>query len=183
MELSLEDLREENLDSKNVFIIGNGSSRREFDLHQLVGRGIIVGCNESYKFFPHFDMVASIDGPSTLDIKANYNKLHIYKWKENWFRSDTGEDLGRLVGSYNAGQLALKAAVELLQPDTIYLLGVDFGGSRLYTGRVTDGPTNKCWDTWKKLAKGQDVIHITNGDSIYDETITYETFTNSLPFW
>ncbi len=164
-----------------VFIVGNGTSRRGFDLNELRGKGRIVGCNESYKEFPYFDMVASIDGGSTLDIQKNWKGLHAYKWRNNWFRSDTGEDLGQLIGSHNSGQLALRAAVEFWDPEEIYLIGIDFGGPRVYGGRPTGEPSNKCWETWNKWMQNRNVIQV--GVNSSEKKIDYNELRARLSLW
>ena len=39
----------------NAFIIGNGESRKDFDLNLLKGNGTIFGCNALYRdFMPHY---------------------------------------------------------------------------------------------------------------------------------
>lgn len=144
-----------------VFVIGNGVSRKGLDLHALIGKGKIVICNEAYREFKEFDAIASVDGTSTIDIKENCNlkgKHHIYKWRNDWLVDE--DNKGQLVGSYNSGQLAVLGAIELYSPKTVYTLGVDFGGKRLYTGKISGEPTNKCWDTWDRLAERTDLIHV-----------------------
>lgn len=145
-----------------VFIVGNGKSREGFDLNRLLGKGKIVGCNEAYKTFPHFDMVASIDTASTKEIRKNYEGLHIYKAKNHWFRSDLGKNLGT-VGDYNnTGLLATRAVTVLMDPAEIYLLGVDFGGGRVFDDRITAAPTNTTWRAWQSLMGGWNIIRVGN---------------------
>lgn len=171
-----------------VFVVGNGVTRKQFDLNRLIGHGKIVICNEAYREFNAFDIIASVDGPSTTDIKSNCNlsnKTHIYKWKNNWFIN--GNDMGQLIGSFNSGQLAMMGAIEQYDPDTIYLLGIDFGGHRLFTGKNSAEPSNKCWDTWQKLMAGRTVYNVTTRGSVPDKikgkTISYKDFNGHLLSW
>lgn len=182
-----------------AFVIGNGLSRRGFDLRTLVGKGLIVGCNEAYQEFPHFDLMVSVDGAITTKIKEEHKGLHVYKWGKSWFRSDTGEDLGYIGTGLNAGQLALKATVEILKPEAIYLLGVDFGGGRVFTDKKTLAPSNVGWDTWKELI-GDRVVRVgddltkevplniiskvvSNVGHLDNECITYREFNERLHLW
>ena len=44
-----------------AFIIGNGPSRLDINLHDLVGKGKIYGCNALYRDFDQFDYLVVID--------------------------------------------------------------------------------------------------------------------------
>ena len=146
---------------KRVFVIGNGIGRKDFDLNQLVNKGKIIVCNEAYREFSSFDAIASIDGSSTIDIRKNVDLekvIHIHKWHSNWFVGT--KDMGKLEGSHNSGQLALRGAIELYNPSVVYMLGIDLGGRRLYTDKVSGPPTRKCNDTWNELYSKTSVINV-----------------------
>jgi hypothetical protein len=160
-----------------VFVVGNGISRKDFDLNSLVGVGPIVICNEAYREFSSFDAIASVDGLATEDIQENCDlegKKHIYKWRSNWYIGRENQD--KLIGSYNSGQLALRGAIELYSPDVVYTLGIDLGGERLYTGKISGQPTNKCWDTWNLLENKTRVVSV-------GRQIRYDDFEESIEFW
>lgn len=158
--------RSEGWNKLNIaFVIGNGVSRKDFNLSNLVGKGKITICNETFKEFSDFDIIASVDGSSTINIRNNCNlsgKTHAYKWHNNYLTGKDGEieDHGQLIGSYNSGQLALRATIEIVKPDIVYMLGIDLGGIRLYTGKVSGPPTNKCEDTWNKWKSKAKVISV-----------------------
>ena len=44
-----------------AFIIGNGPTRVDINLHDLVGKGKIYGCNALYRDFDKFDYLVVID--------------------------------------------------------------------------------------------------------------------------
>ena len=46
---------------ERAFIIGNGVSRKGFDLEQLRGKGVIYGCNALYRDFMPDVLVATDD--------------------------------------------------------------------------------------------------------------------------
>lgn len=47
--------------SKVAFVVGNGVSRQEIDLNNLVGKAPIYGCNALYRDFDKWDYLVSID--------------------------------------------------------------------------------------------------------------------------
>ena len=51
----------------NVFIFGNGVSRKNFDIGSLKGKGILIGCNWAYTEYP-FDVICSADPEELLEI-------------------------------------------------------------------------------------------------------------------
>lgn len=44
-----------------AFIVGNGTSRQQIDLHTLVDKGKIYGCNALYRTFNNWDYLVAID--------------------------------------------------------------------------------------------------------------------------
>jgi hypothetical protein len=54
------------------FVIGNGESRKGFDLRLLRGKGLIYGCNALYRDFEP-DLLVAGDGPIIEEIRRNYN--------------------------------------------------------------------------------------------------------------
>ena len=59
---------------KIAFIIGNGPSRKNFDLKKLKGKGTVFGCNALYRDFPKHDLpdyLVAIDDPIIEEIKKS----------------------------------------------------------------------------------------------------------------
>ena len=184
---------------RRAFVIGNGLSRKGFDLNKLVGHGLIVGCNESYRTFDEFAMMCSIDGGITAQIKNDYSGLHVYKDGKDLVSNFDGGDLGYIGTGMNAGQLALKATIEIFKPDIIYVLGIDFGGGRVFNNKKTLGPSNVGWDTWKELFShnvvrvGNDLTKeinlniisktVSNMGTLENECLTYREFNEHISFW
>ncbi len=48
--------------ANRAFLIGNGLSRKGFDLRSIKNRGVIVGCNNLYKDFAP-DILVATDHP------------------------------------------------------------------------------------------------------------------------
>ena len=67
--------------SERVFCIGNGVSRKDFDLNKLRGRGKIYGCNALYRTFTP-DVLTAVDHGIMHEI---YHSGYAYK-NETWLR-------------------------------------------------------------------------------------------------
>ena len=65
----------------NVFLIGNGESRKELDLNKLKLKGKVYGCNALYRDFTP-DVLISVDHGIMHEI---YHSGYAYK-NETWFR-------------------------------------------------------------------------------------------------
>ena len=118
-----------------VFLIGNGNSRKIFDLERLRGVGTIIGCNGLYREFTP-DLLVSIDAKLIKEIgKSGYSGQCIiplnrtvelptaFKWKTERFNT--------------SGCFGLKFISKLLKPKECYMLGMDG-----YPGNVYDGTEN-----------------------------------------
>ena len=66
---------------KNVFLIGNGESRKDFNLNKLKPKGKIYGCNALYRDFTP-DVLISVDHGIMHEI---YHSGYCYE-NETWFR-------------------------------------------------------------------------------------------------
>ena len=65
-----------------VFCIGNGESRKDFDLNKLKPHGKIYGCNALYRDFTP-DVLISVDNGIMHEI---YDSGYCYN-NETWFRN------------------------------------------------------------------------------------------------
>ena len=45
-----------NFENEPAFIIGNGPSRKDFNLKRLIGQGCTFGCNAIYRDYPDFSL-------------------------------------------------------------------------------------------------------------------------------
>jgi len=110
------------------FVIGNGTSRKKFDLNKLVDKGIMYACNAVYReFLPN--VLIAVDPKMVHEIVAkraqfdtevwtNYNKAYETYVGLNYFNPSKG---------WSSGPTALnKACTDGCQ--TIYILGFDYVG-------------------------------------------------------
>ena len=100
--------------ANRAFCIGNGKSRRGFDLRTLKPRGVILGCNNLYKDFAP-DVLVAIDHPIMHNIYQSgycYNaKCYFRSWSpipgENYEQMILGmfPDFRHLRGIRQSGKL------------------------------------------------------------------------------
>jgi hypothetical protein len=109
----------------NAYIIGNGPSRKGFDLNSLKGTGQIYGCNALYRdFIP--DFLFSVDANMTREISENkvYEKCWCYA---------PSLEVNRLQGlvlipknpHYTSGNEAIWTSL-IHGHKNLYLIGFDF---------------------------------------------------------
>lgn len=132
----------------NVFVIGNGESRRGFDLEQLRDHGTIIGCNALYRdFIP--DILVAVDRPILKEICANgYADKHRVYVRERFydeFKQHTGVNplpvfWGLSPGTmkqqafqgWSSGPSAVALATSLYNdndlPHRVFLIGFDMVG-------------------------------------------------------
>jgi hypothetical protein len=93
-----------------AFIIGNGKSRKGFDLTALMGHGTIYGCNALYReFYP--DYLVAIDDPMIYEIRQSgfpEDRLIIPPYNEQFEESEHSYFQNRS----NAGMIAMKESIK-----------------------------------------------------------------------
>ena len=94
-----------------VFVIGNGESRKDFDLHSLKSKGKIYGCNALYRDFAP-DVLIAVDPGIIHEIYHNGYAYDNECWFRNWVK--------KLENKYK---------------DCFYGIGCDFDNSRFNTIR------------------------------------------------
>ncbi len=127
------------LKTKEVFLIGNGASRKNFDLNLLRGKGTIIGCNALYRDFDA-DILITVDAKLQREIKEakvhERNTLILVPHNRN--TPIPGVLKWRCPGSYNtSGCFGMHFIQEVIQADTCYMLGMD-----AYIGNVYEHTPN-----------------------------------------
>jgi hypothetical protein len=133
--------------SKNIaIIVGNGKSREQVELRNLVGNGTIYGCNALYRDFDGYDYLVAIDERMIDEIKTTEKRLSgqaIFPPENERYEETTGR-------RNNAGMVAMREAIRK-GADTLYCLGFDFilagadsvinvyGGSKNYEPHTQEG--------------------------------------------
>jgi hypothetical protein len=110
-----------------AFIIGNGTSRKDFDLTRLKPYGTVFGCNALYRDYPDFsfpDFLVSIDDGIITEIEASEfpkDRFIVPPMDERWEPSEC--NIGRPRS--NAGVNAMREAIKMGHNQLI-CLGFDF---------------------------------------------------------
>jgi hypothetical protein len=110
-----------------AFIIGNGTSRKGFDLTRLKPYGTIFGCNALYRDYPDHsipDFLVSIDDGIIAEIEGSdfpSKRFIVPPMDERWEPSEC--NIGRPRS--NAGVNAMREAIKMGH-DQLICLGFDF---------------------------------------------------------
>ena len=134
-----------------VFLIGNGASRKEFDLERLRPIGTIIGCNALYRDFTP-DVLVAIDSKMLNELtRAKYGT----KEGETSFvitphnRSvNVPNSTKYKTGRFNtSGAFAMRLIKDAMKPKRCYMLGMD-----AFPGNVYDGTKNYAAHTLKNFS-------------------------------
>jgi hypothetical protein len=111
--------------NKVAFIVGNGISRREVNLDDLVGKAKIYGCNALYRDFKEWDYLVTLDDGMTRELQMvdlPKNGRVIIPRDDECFEPVEYSPYRR---RNNAGMLALKTAIDN-GAEICYCIGMDF---------------------------------------------------------
>lgn len=128
------------MEERIVFVIGNGESRRHYDLKNIYCYGNIFGCNALIRdFIP--DFLVATDNSMIKEIKENYNGDYNFIWRQNGsLHSNFG--IKYIDDGYSSGPTALRLACQLIKPDRIYMLGFDMRGVDGLINNIYKGTDN-----------------------------------------
>ena len=149
MSKSIFEGREELL-TDPVFLIGNGKSRKDFDLERLRPIGTIIGCNALYRDFDP-DILVSIDSKMLNEItKSSYDKdpnrkaLIITPHNRG---VNVQNSIKYKTAKYNtSGAFAMRLIKDAMKPKRCYMLGMDG-----FAGNVYDATMNYATHTLKNF--------------------------------
>jgi hypothetical protein len=139
--------------SVKAFVLGNGRSRLQLDLHKLKPYGKIYGCNALYRDFTP-DVLVATDAPMAAEIeKSNYASQY-----EFWTRNPTPNNYARKIDinyGFSSGPIAVSLAARN-EHKPIYLLGFDLIGNQgkinnVYAGTENyrkEGEKETYWGNW-----------------------------------
>ena len=130
-----------------VFLIGNGTSRENFDLERLRSKGTIIGCNALYRDF-NPDLLIAIDAKMINEIKDSKY------WEDNICIVPANRSVGipnalswRTERFNTSGCFGLKLISQLMKPKHCYMLGMDG-----YPGNVYDETKNYAPNTLQNFS-------------------------------
>lgn len=106
-----------------AFIIGNGPSRKDFDLNLLKDKGTTFGCNAVYRDFKT-DYLVAIDPDLITEIHGSDYPPHRFIVPQEWEQYEPAE-FNPVKTRSNAGMNAMSEAIKKGH-STLYCLGFDF---------------------------------------------------------
>jgi hypothetical protein len=137
---------------KRAFIIGNGPSRKGFDLKLLKGHGTIFGCNALYRDYPKFDVpdyLVAIDDAIVEEIQESKFPKDRFILPPEDERNEDSEYNPYVRLRSNAGVNAMLEAIKKGHRE-LYCLGFDFmlknprdSLGNIYEGTNAYGPETK----------------------------------------
>lgn len=136
-----------------AFIIGNGTSRKNLDVQQLMDYGLLFGCNWFFKneFRPH--VLVSSDEPLTQSIYKNYKNYPMRNWFYSWYpKPGTGAKKCTTPEKFAAGIMATHVACDMYDAPKVFLIGMDFFGFGS-NGTEQNGEINNLYINEKHYAK------------------------------
>jgi hypothetical protein len=125
-----------------AFVVGNGTSRRNIDLHNLKSYGKIYGCNALYREFEP-DYLIAVDTKMILEInKAGYQHTHeVWTNRNKAFNNFNNFNFFSTSKGWSSGPTALHLASDHDHGD-IYILGFDYQGLGQYVNNIYSGTFN-----------------------------------------
>ena len=166
-----------------VFLVGNGGSRKGFDLNTLRGKGTIIGCNALYRDFTP-DILICQDSKMARELKDNdYSGLVLSG-------QNIGVKLKRNIvwkpgNARTSGAFGLKFIARIIRPNICYTIGMDGYAGNIYKGTVNykNEPTkyHKFIEQYTENIGRTKIINVNkidswNTDHPNYEFITYEQF-------
>ena len=137
-----------------AFIIGNGTTRKEFDLSRLKSYGTIYGCNALYRDFPDNsipDFLVAIDDGILTEIEGSTfpsTRVVIPPIDERWDPAESNKARPRSNAGMNAMREAIKAGYDQLigRGFDFMIADSDISISNLYEGTDNYGPNTRAKD-------------------------------------
>lgn len=148
------------LNEQTAFIVGNGLSRKDFDLNRLKGVGTVYGCNALYRTFtPDYelpDYLVAIDEPIKKEIKKSSfpQDRVIFPPEDECYESAEYRDNPR--NRSNAGMNAMQEAIRHGK-DQLIMLGFDFmldmpiAIDNMYDGTPCYGPETRTNEVFSEM--------------------------------
>jgi len=111
------------------FVIGNGTSRRDFNLQKIQPYGTLIACNWFFRDEFRPDILVASDEPMSKTIQKVYDQYpknnHFYTW---FPKPGTGSKKPNTPEKFSAGGLGTHIAVDIVKSKKVFLIGMDFFG-------------------------------------------------------
>ena len=110
--------------NKVAFIVGNGVSRQDINLNELVDKAPIFGCNALYRDFDLWNYLVSIDDGMIAELRKHYQNHGVLIIPPEDMRYEDAEYSPNRRRA-NAGMVAMREAINRGHK-ILYCLGFDF---------------------------------------------------------
>ena len=150
-----------------AFIIGNGTSRKDLNIKQLMDYGLFFACNWFFReeFRPHV-LVAS-DEPMSKSILKNYQAYPRGNWFYTWYpKPGSGSKKATTPEKFAAGPMAAHIAAFQYESPKVFLIGMDFFGFGS-KDKNNNGVMNNLYEGMKHYAKKPEDKNAKNGAPTY----------------
>ena len=125
------------------FVIGNGTSRADLDLHQIKDYGTLIACNWFFKKEFHPDILVCSDEPISRSMFKVYDPYiknrHFYTW---FPKPGRGAKKPNCPEKFSAGGLSTFIACDVVKSKKVFLIGMDFFGfgssDKMNNGKVNN---------------------------------------------
>ena len=115
--------------NQNAFVVGNGTSRSEFDLQPLQKHGFLVACNWFFRKEFKPDVLIMSDEPITNTFLKTEKAYPKQNWFFTWYpKPGSGAKKAPTPEKFAAGPMAACTAVEQFKANKVFLIGMDFFG-------------------------------------------------------
>lgn len=150
-----------------AFVIGNGTSRKDLNIQQLMDYGLLYACNWFFKeeFRPHL-LIAS-DEPMTRTILKKFSQYPKSNWFYTWFpKPGSGAKKATTPEKFAAGPMATHLAASHFESPKVFLIGMDFFGFGS-ENKEQNGLMNNLYEGMKHYAKIPEDKNTKNGAPTY----------------
>lgn len=110
--------------NKVAFIVGNGVSRQQINLYDLVDQAPIFGCNALYRDFDAWNYLVAIDDGMIEELRKHYQNHGVLIIPPEDMRYEDAE-YSPMRRRANAGMVAMREAINR-KHTILYCLGFDF---------------------------------------------------------
>lgn len=149
------------------FVIGNGTTRKDLNIQQLMDYGLLYACNWFFReeFRPHL-LIAS-DEPMTKTIIKTYQNFPKSNWFYTWFpKPGSGAKKAPCPEKFAAGPMAAHLAAHHFESPKVFLIGMDFFGFGS-KDKMNNGVMNNLYEGMKHYAKKPEEENVKNGAPTY----------------
>ncbi len=167
------------------FIIANGESRRDFDLHKLSDKGYVIGMNVLpiiEDFWPDALVAVDIATVKYICDRDVPDRTEMWTYPRGSIKDARPKRIAKDWG-WSSGPTSTRIALEYKKFQTLYILGMDFFGITV-EGKINESKGRRL----NNMYKGKDRYRKANSDRTYfgnwlNQMITNVTKHNNAKFY